>query len=114
MPHAVAIVYGVIFGFLADLFMSRQCLEKKNLRRLMHGLGFGFPALTTAVLGYTTANWILCITVLSLGFGFRSAQYSGHYSLIYDIAPKYSGTVSLKRVTSSAVSFMEAPFIGNP
>jgi len=94
LPHLAAVVYGLIFGFLADAILRpRGCLEKKGLRRLMHGLGFGVPALTAALLGYTTSNWIVCIAFLSLGFGFRSAQYSGHYSVVYDLAPKYSGTV---------------------
>ena len=86
-------VNGIIFGILADMIMSKGWLTKPNVRKLMHGIGFGLPAITAALLGYTTANWVLCITVLSLGFGFRAAQYCGHYSLIYDIAPKFSGTV---------------------
>jgi len=93
VPHLVAVVYALIFAPLSDLLIQKNCLQKKNVRRLMHGLGFGIPGITSALLGYTTFNWVLCITVLSLGFGFRSAQYSGHYSLIYDIAPKFSGTV---------------------
>jgi len=93
VPHFVAIIYGFIFGFLADHIIGSGCLQKKNTRRLFHGLGFGVPAITSALLGYTTSNWVLCITVLSAGFGFRSAQYAGHYSLVYDIAPKFSGTV---------------------
>lgn len=93
VPHAATMIYGIAFGILADYILSKGWLQKKNVRKLMHGIGFGLPAVTAAVLGYTTANWILCITVLSLGFGFRAAQYAGHYSLIYDIAPKFSGTV---------------------
>ena len=95
VPHFVAIIYGFIFGFLADHIIGSGCLQKKNTRRLFHGLGFGVPAITSALLGYTTFSWVLCITVLSAGFGFRSAQYAGHYSLVYDIAPKFSGTVSV-------------------
>ena len=56
-------------------------------------ISLGLPGITVAVLGYTTHSWILCITVLSIGIGFRSAVYIGHVGAIYDIAPTYSGTV---------------------
>lgn len=33
------------------------------------------------------------MAIMSLGMGFRAAQFAGHYQVPYDIAPKYSGTV---------------------
>ena len=38
VPHLVAVVYAIIFGPLSDLLIDRKCLQKKNVRRLMHGL----------------------------------------------------------------------------
>ena len=84
---------GIIFSFLSDFLLSREYVKKPLLRYLMHGIGFGMPAITIAVLGYLTENWIVCIAVLSVGIGFRGGQYVGHLSAVYDIAPKYSGTV---------------------
>ena len=55
-------------------------------------ISFGIPGITVAVLGYTTSSWILCIAVLSIGIGFRSAIYMGHIGSVYDVAPTYSGT----------------------
>ena len=51
------------------------------------------PGITVAILGYTTNSWILCMSVLSIGIGFRAAIYIGHIGTVYDIAPSYSGTV---------------------
>ena len=56
-------------------------------------IGLGIPGITVAILGYTTKSWILCIAVLSIGIGFRSAVYMGHLGAVYDVAPTYSGTV---------------------
>lgn len=83
----------MIFGVLADILITRGCLTKRALRWLFHDIGFGIPAISACLLGYTTDNWILCMAIMSLGMGFRAAQYSGHYQVCYDIAPKYSGTV---------------------
>ena len=49
--------------------------------------------ITAAALGYTTESWILCMTIMTIGTGFKAFSYLGHLSAVYDIAPTYSGTV---------------------
>ena len=59
----------------------------------MAAISLGVPGITVAVLGYTTESWILCISVLSIGIGFKGCSYMGHLGAVYDTAPTYSGTV---------------------
>ena len=93
LPQMAIYAYGIIFSFLSDFLLSREYVKKPILRYFMHAIGFGMPGITIAALGYSTENWIVCIAVLSLGIGFRGAQYMGHLGAVYDVAPKYSGTV---------------------
>ena len=87
-------IYGIIFSSMSDYLLSRgDYVTKPRLRRVMAIISLGLPGITVAVLGYTTRSWILCMAVLSIGIGFRSAIYMGHIGAVYDIAPTYSGTV---------------------
>ena len=117
VPHAVSILYAMVFGSLSDTFAKRGILSKRGIRQLFHGIGFGIPAIASCVLGYTTNNWILCICVMSFGHGFRAAQYAGHYQVPYDISPKFSGTVFgyINTIASSSgfiTTFLSTAFIG--
>ena len=73
--------------------MVKNYVTKTKLRCCMTMVSLGLPGITVAILGYTTNSWILCMSVLSIGIGFRAAIYIGHIGTVYDIAPSYSGTV---------------------
>ena len=89
----VIFTYGMIFSSFSDYLLSKDCIKKTRLRCWMAMISLGLPGITVAVLGYTTHSWILCIAVLSIGIGFRSAIYMGHIGAVYEVAPTYSGTV---------------------
>ena len=93
LPQLACFLYGIVFSYISDFLIKRKYVTTKSLRYLGVGIGLGGPAITVAVLGYTTESWVLCISVLSIGIGFGSASYMGHLAAVYDIAPTYSGTV---------------------
>ena len=80
-------------SFISDILLRKNYIKRTTLRYIGSALCTGMQGITAAVLGYTTESWILCITVMTLGTGFKAFSYLGHLAAVYDIAPTYSGTV---------------------
>ena len=93
LPQLAIFIYGLIFSSLSDILMVKGYVTKTKLRCCMTMISLGLPGITVAILGYTTNSYLLCMSVLSIGIGFRAAIYIGHIGTVYDIAPSYSGTV---------------------
>ena len=55
--------------------------------------GFGSVAAAVGSMGFFTQNVKICISIMTLGFGFLAAVNSGHLKSIIDLSRKYSGTV---------------------
>ena len=44
----------------------------------MQTIGFLLPALGIGLLGYILNDWKLSVAIMTIGYGFRGATYSGH------------------------------------
>ena len=71
-------VAGQIFGFIADLLIIMNWMSLNLVRKIMHTFGFLGPAIGLALLGYVVDNWKISVAIMTIGYGFRGATYSGH------------------------------------
>jgi MFS family permease len=83
----------MVFSFISDFLLEKNYIKKSTLRYLASSMCTGLQAITVAAIGYTTDSWILCISIMTIGIGFKGASYMGHLGAVYDISPTYSGTV---------------------
>lgn len=90
-PHVWTVVAGQIFGFTSDLILKKHILPKGILRKIMHSFGFLFPAAGIGLLGYILDDWKISVAIMTVGYGFRGATYSGHTLSPLDLTPTYSG-----------------------
>ena len=93
MPQVAILTYGIVSSFLSDFLLKKNYIKRSTLRYIGCALCTGMQGVTAAALGYTTESWILCITIMTLGTGFKAFSYLGHLAAVYDIAPTYSGTL---------------------
>ena len=78
LPHLWTVLNGQIFGIVSDLVLARSWLTKSPLRKIMHTFGFLVPAIGLVLLAYVTGNWKISVAIMTIGYGFRGATYSGH------------------------------------
>ena len=78
---------------MADFLLKKNHIKKTTLRYLSEAVALGMQGIAVAILGYTTDSWVLCMTIMVIGTGFKAFSYMGHLGAVYDIAPTYSGTV---------------------
>ena len=93
LPQVAIFTYGLVSSFLSDYLLRKNYIKRPTLRYLGSALCTGMQGITAAALGYTTESWILCITIMTIGTGFKAFSYQGHLAAVYDIAPTYSGTL---------------------
>ena len=56
----------------------------------MQTIGFLLPALGIGLLGYILNDWKLSVAIMTIGYGFSGATYSGHTLVnIYYLCPWY-------------------------
>ena len=110
LPLMATFVYGMIISYVSEYLLAREYLKKPTFRQCMAVISLVFPGITLATLGYTTTNGAVCISLLTIGIGFRSAVYEGHLGAVYDIAQTYSGTVSGFISTVGYTSGIITPF----
>ena len=77
-PHVWTVLAGQIFGYTSDLILTKNLLPKGILRKIMHTFGFLFPAAGIGLLGYILDDWKISVAIMTIGYGFRGATYSGH------------------------------------
>ena len=83
MPHLWTVIAGQFFGIASDLILKRGILSKSPLRKIMHTFGFLVPAIGLVLLGYITNDWKISVAIMTIGYGFRGAAYSGHTLVIF-------------------------------
>ena len=55
----------------------------------MQTIGFLLPALGIGLLGYILNDWKLSVAIMTIGYGFSGATYSGHTLVnIYYLCPR--------------------------
>ena len=69
LPHLVGVAIGQLSGLLADFFLSRNIMSKPVQRKIWETLALGVPGICLALMGYFTEDWVLCITILTIGDG---------------------------------------------
>merc|ERR1711997_1145606 len=77
-PHIWTVIAGQIFGSVSDLLLTKNLVPKGILRKSMHTFGFLFPAAGIGLLGYILDDWKISVAIMTIGYGFRGATYSGH------------------------------------
>ena len=58
--------------------MTKNLVSKEILRKSMQTIGFLLPALGIGLLGYILNDWKLSVAIMTIGYGFSGATYSGH------------------------------------
>ena len=69
---------GQVFGYISDLILTKNLMPKGILRKIMQTLGFLLPAAGVGLLGYVINDWKISVAIMTIGYGFRGATYSGH------------------------------------
>ena len=75
---------GQIFGFIADLLITKEVMPTNFVRKVMHSFGFLGPAFGLALLGYVVDDWKISVAIMAIGYGFRGATYSGHTQVYFN------------------------------
>lgn len=82
LPHLWTMLAGQIFGFIADLLITKEVMPINFVRKVMHSFGFLGPAIGLALLGYVVDDWQISVAIMAIGYGFRGATYSGHTQVL--------------------------------
>ena len=77
-PHIWEVLAGQIFGYSSDILVAKNIVSKEIIRKSMQTIGFLLPALGIGLLGYILNDWKLSVAIMTIGYGFSGATYSGH------------------------------------
>ena len=83
LPHLWTVIAGQIFGYASDLILAKSYMSKNCVRKIMHTFGFLMPGLGLALLGYVVDDWRISAAIMTTGYGFRGATYSGHTQVVF-------------------------------
>ena len=80
-------------GSLSDWILAKGLLKEATNFKTFEILGLGGVGLALSLMGLFTENYVICVAILTLGFSFRGAVYSGHIKSLMKLSPNFSGTV---------------------
>ena len=112
-PHIWTVIAGQIFGNVSDLLLTKNLVPKGILRKSMHTFGFLFPAAGIGLLGYILDDWKISVAIMTIGYGFRGATYSGHALVTFSLFSLHCNLdlVTLNIVTTcDLVTIFQTPF----
>ncbi|XP_060519808.1 putative inorganic phosphate cotransporter isoform X2 [Cylas formicarius] len=92
-PTIGSIIFGLLFGPLADYVIKNQYASRVNARRIFHGIGCFVPALMMVCLSYVEDKYAI-VTLLITAVSATAALNCGHWVNLIDISPRYSGILA--------------------
>ena len=93
LPHLAALLMSFVLGSLSDWILIKGYLTESANFKLFEILGLAGVGLALALMGFFTENYLICVSILTIGFSLRGALYSGHIKAIMKLSPNFSGTV---------------------
>ena len=93
VPHLAALLMSFVLGSLSDWILNKGWLTESANFKLFEILGLGGVGSALALMGFFTDNYLICVSILTLGFSLRGATYSGHIKSVLKLSPNFSGTV---------------------
>ncbi|KAI4530891.1 hypothetical protein MG293_018749 [Ovis ammon polii] len=91
LPHLFAWIFGVLAGYMADIFQTRNTFSLVTIRKLFTSLGLLLPSLFSLCLLYLSYNFYATIIFLILANSTGSFAMGGLMINVLDIAPRYYG-----------------------
>ncbi|KAM7229622.1 hypothetical protein CapIbe_019738 [Capra ibex] len=91
LPHLFAWIFGVLAGYMADIFQTRNTFSLVTIRKLFTSLGLLLPSLFSLCLLYLSSNFYATIIFLILANSTGSFAMGGLMINVLDIAPRYYG-----------------------
>lgn len=90
-PHLTSLMMGFVLGSLSDWLLTKGHLDIGQASKLFDFCGLGIPGIAISIMGFFTKDFVLCITILIVGFGFSTGTFSGHNKSVFHLSPNFAG-----------------------
>ncbi|XP_071438894.1 sialin isoform X2 [Hetaerina americana] len=114
-PFLCSYLSSVVFCYVADVLVTRNCLSLTNVRKLFTALSQVVPGMLVLIIGYLGCNVTLVVFTWFIAVTLITASYAGAMASIVDIAPNLAGPIlafaQTIHMTASFLSPLAAGFI---
>ncbi|XP_046407237.1 sialin-like isoform X2 [Ischnura elegans] len=114
-PFLCSYLSSVLFCYVADVLVTRNCLSLTNVRKLFTAMSQVVPGILVVIIGYLGCNIALVVLTWFVAVTLITASYAGAMASIVDIAPNLAGPIlafaQTIHMTASFLSPLAAGFL---
>ena len=92
-PFLLSYLTSVVFCYFADVFVTRNLMSLKNVRKMNTAIAQVVPGLICVLIGYLGCDIVPVLIVWFFAVSCITAAYAGAMASIVDIAPNLAGPV---------------------